>query len=85
MLAVYDPPLSALWSQLDAIAGQTSDDWECIIVDDASTRPEVVEMLRTWLDADPTRFRLIERASNGGIAAATNDGIDAAIGEILTI
>ena len=85
VLAVYDPPLSALWSQLDAIAGQTSDDWECIIVDDASTRPEVIEMLRTWLDADSTRFRLIERASNGGIAAATNDGIDAAIGEILTI
>ncbi|MDG1266900.1 MAG: glycosyltransferase [Ilumatobacter sp.] len=85
VLAVCDPPLWALQGQLDAIATQSCEDWECIVVDDASTRREVIEMLRTWLDANPTRCHLIERASNGGIAAATNDGIDAATGEILTI
>ena len=85
MLPVYDPPLSALRSQLEAIAGQTSSEWECIVVDDASTRDEVVEMLRTWIGFDPTRRHLIERPSNGGIAAATNDGIDAAIGDVVTI
>ena len=66
VLAVYDPPLTALRSQLNAIADQTSDDWECIVVDDASTRGEVVEMLRTWVGFDPTRRRLIERSIERG-------------------
>ena len=76
VLPVYDPPLAALRAQLEAIAGQTSSVWECIVIDDSSTRGEVVEMLRTWVGFDPTRRHLIERTSNGGIAAATNDGID---------
>ncbi len=85
VLAVYDPPLTALRSQLSAIADQTTGEWECVVVDDASTRGEVVEMLRTWVGFDPARRHLIERSSNGGIAAATNDGIDAATGDVLTI
>jgi FMN phosphatase YigB (HAD superfamily) len=85
VLAVYDPPLAALRSQLEAIASQTSHDWECVIVDDASTSGDVIEMLRTWVESEPTRFRLIERATNGGIAAATNDGLDAAVGDIVMI
>ncbi len=85
VLPVYDPPLDALRSQLDAIAEQTTDDIECIVVDDASTRAEVVEQLRIWVGFDPARRRLIERPSNGGIAAATNDGLDAATGDVVTI
>ncbi len=85
VLPVYDPPLPALRAQLDAIAAQTATDVECIVVDDASTRPEVVEMLRRWTGLDPTRRHLIERTSNGGIAAATNDGIDAAIGDVVAL
>ena len=42
-------------------------------------------MLRTWVGFDPTRRHLIERTSNGGIAAATNDGIVAAVGDVVTI
>ena len=85
VLPVYDPPLAALRAQLEAIAGQTSSAWECIVIDDASTRGEIVDMLRTWVGFDPTRRHLIERTSNGGIAAATNDGIVAAVGDVVTI
>ena len=85
VLAVYDPPLRALRDALDAIADQTVDDWECLLVDDGSTRPDVRETLRTWSGFDPGRRRLIERPVNGGIAAATNDGLDAARGWIVTI
>ncbi len=85
MLPVYDPPLTTLRIQLEAIAEQTSSEWECVVVDDASTRGDVVEMLRTWVGFDPTRRHLIERPANGGIAAATNDGLDAAVGSVVTI
>ena len=84
VVAIYDPPTAALAEQLEAIARQTSGDWECIVVDDASTRPEIGRMLCAWV-ADGTNRRLITRAVNGGIAAATNDGLDAAIGEFVTI
>ena len=36
VLAVYDPPIDALQEQLDAVSSQSSSDWECIAVDDAS-------------------------------------------------
>ena len=85
VVPVYDPPLSTLQAQLEAIAEQNSNAWECIVVDDGSTRNEIVEMLRAWVACDPPRRQLIERASNGGIAAATNEGIDAAIGDVVTI
>lgn len=83
-MAVYDPPHDALITQLEAIAAQTSSDWECIVVDDASTDPGVVPLLVEWSDLAENR-RLIRRDQNGGIAAATNDGLDAARGEIVTI
>jgi FMN phosphatase YigB (HAD superfamily) len=84
ILAVYDPPVDALRAQLGAIAGQTSDRWECIVIDDASTRPEIGRLLQSWVD-EGSRRKLILRPTNGGIAAATNDGLDAATGDVVTI
>jgi GT2 family glycosyltransferase/FMN phosphatase YigB (HAD superfamily) len=84
ILAVYDPPIDALIAQLNAIAAQTSTDWECIVVDDASTHPEVDEVLREWVAVDAGR-KLLTRPVNGGIAAATNDGLDAASGRFIAI
>lgn len=60
---------------LESIAHQTTEDWECIVVDDASPEPASVE-------ADE-RFRLVRRDVNGGPAAARNTGIDAARGEVI--
>jgi FMN phosphatase YigB (HAD superfamily) len=84
ILAVYDPPIAALTAQLDAIAAQTSTGWECIVIDDASTNPEVDEVLRDWVAVDACRT-LVTRPINGGIAAATNDGLDAAVGEFIAV
>jgi FMN phosphatase YigB (HAD superfamily) len=84
VLAVYDPPHAALIAQLDAIAAQTSPDWECVVIDDASTDQGVVDLVTEWAGLANNR-RLIRRADNGGIAAATNDGLDAASGTLVTI
>lgn len=66
----------------DAVASvlaQTLDDLELIIVDDASNdgeRPQVS-------DFDDSRITLIQRESNGGVAAAQNTGLAQARGELL--
>ena len=60
---------------------QTFTNWEWCLVDDCSTRPEVLAAL-TEIAADP-RVRLIHRAENGGIVAASNDALAAATGEFI--
>jgi glycosyltransferase involved in cell wall biosynthesis len=61
---------------LDSVSRQTIQDLECIVVDDAS--PEPVGVM------DDARFRVVRRATNGGLAAARNTGIDQARGRYIT-
>ncbi|NND73414.1 MAG: glycosyltransferase [Ilumatobacter sp.] len=84
ILAVYDPPIGALTEQLEAIANQSDPRWECIVIDDAAPSPEVKAVLAAWTAAD-LRRSLVTRDGNGGIAAATNDGLERATGEFVTI
>ena len=66
----------------DAIASikaQTLTDWECIIVDDAST-DNSVEVIN-GLIADDNRFKLIVNKTPRGISTSRNLGINAARGE----
>lgn len=68
----------------DAIASvrnQTLTDWECIIIDDAST-DDSVSTIRDAI-ADDDRFTLIETRKRVGIAAARNRGLDMARGEYI--
>jgi hypothetical protein len=60
---------------------QTFTDWEWCLVDDCSTRPEVLTALDD-IATDP-RVRLIHRETNGGIVAASNDALAAATGEFI--
>ncbi len=80
VLPAYNSPIGHLTTQLTAITGQTNPDWECIVVDDGSTDADIDPLLAKWAASD-TRVHVIRRAANGGIAAATNDGLDAAIGD----
>lgn len=68
----------------DAIASiraQTMPDWECIIIDDAST-DDSVEVIR-GLIGDDARFKLFVNPESVGISAARNVGLDAATGEYI--
>ncbi len=60
---------------LSSIQQQTIDDWECIVVDNASPVPPSIP--------DDDRFRLIRRSTNDGAGAARNVGIDSARGDYL--
>jgi glycosyltransferase involved in cell wall biosynthesis len=63
---------------LESVAAQTDQDWECIIVDDASP-DRCGEIADEWERKDP-RFRVIHNPTNLYLAEARNVGIDAARG-----
>ncbi|QGQ18875.1 glycosyltransferase [Cellulomonas sp. JZ18] len=79
---VYDPPLEALTACLDSVGAQGIADWEHVLVDDCSTDPRVRELLRRRSAQDP-RVKVVERATNGGIVAASQDALEAATGEFV--
>ncbi len=81
---VYDPPAEVLRAAIRSVTGQTSADWELCLVDDASPAPHVREVLDEAARTDP-RIRVVRRDANGGIVAASNDGLAAARGEFVAL
>lgn len=65
---------------LHSIADQTMDDFEVIVVNDAST-DSTPEIIRRFASED-SRFRLLT-VTHGGLSHARNAGIDAAQGEYI--
>ena len=62
---------------LASILCQSTQDWECIVVDDASSQPVSTH------DLPDSRFRLVRNEKNLGLAASRNIGIDVAGGSAL--
>jgi glycosyltransferase involved in cell wall biosynthesis len=61
-----------------SVIGQTTADWECIVVDDSGSGSDVLPGLR-----DDPRVRVLRHETNLGVAAARNTGIQAAAGRYL--
>jgi teichuronic acid biosynthesis glycosyltransferase TuaG len=72
---------ATLRATVASVRAQSLPDWELILVDDAST--DGSRALARALAAEDARIRLIERAANGGAAAARNDAIRAARGRLI--
>ena len=81
---VYDPPAEVLKETIASVQAQSFADWELLLVDDKSPSPHVLPILREAAANDP-RIRVIERAENGGIVAASNDALAAARGEFIAL
>jgi glycosyltransferase involved in cell wall biosynthesis len=81
---VWNTPLDVLTDTIVSVRRQRFENWEWILVDDASPNPEVRQLLRAAALGDP-RIKVIERAENGHIAAATNDAVRAATGDFIVL
>lgn len=81
---VYNPPAKALKACIKSVHKQNFDDWEWCIVNDCSTQPYVRKILNK-LAAQDSRVRVAHRATNGGIVAASQDGLDMATGEFVAL
>lgn len=81
---MFDPPLGAFLACADSVLGQTYPHWQWCLVDDCSTRPEVVDALHD-LAARDERIVVHRRPQNGGIVAASNDALARADGDFVVL
>jgi hypothetical protein len=81
---VFDPPLGAFMACAESVLGQTYPHWQWCLVDDCSTRPEVLDALQQLAERDP-RVLVYRRPQNGGIVAASNDAIERADGDFIAL
>ncbi len=81
---MYDPPLGAFLACIQSVRSQAFTDWEWCLVDDCSTRPEVLAALHEVAASD-ARIRVHHREVNGGIVAASNEALAMATGEFVAL
>jgi GT2 family glycosyltransferase len=81
---VYNPPRDAFELCVRSVLEQTNSDWEWCLANDASPDDWVAPRLRE-LQLSDSRIRVVDRVTNGGIVAASNDAIALARGEFLVL
>ncbi|HUQ79570.1 MAG TPA: glycosyltransferase [Gemmatimonadaceae bacterium] len=67
---------------IDSVVAQTYDQWELILVDDASSDGST-EVARSYAERDPARIRVVRQPSNVGASAARNAGVRIARGALI--
>lgn len=80
VIPCYNQPATFLRECLESVQGQTFEDWEAIVVDDASTARHAEEVVTEL--GDP-RMRVLRHAANRGEGAARNTGIAAAGSQLI--
>ena len=81
VMPVYNTLDIQLREAIDSVLAQNYDNFELVIVDDASTWPNVVPTLKEY--ESNQHITVIFRQINGHISTATNDGIAIAKGDFL--
>ena len=77
---VFNTPVAWLEVAVDSVLAQAYENWELILIDDASSDPETLSILPVLAGRDP-RIRLSRLPQSGGISAASNEGLMVAAGE----
>jgi GT2 family glycosyltransferase len=82
VMPVYDTEPGYLRAAIDSIRSQLYPDWELVIVDDGSTRPDTRKAVARAVSRDPRiTARLLDE--NAGISAASNRGLELCRGELV--
>ncbi len=84
IVPVFNTDPTMLRACIESVLNQTYPRWSLVLVDDATTRPETCELLARMAKYDD-RIGMIRRDTQGGISAATNDGLNAAAGEYIAL
>lgn len=77
---VFNTSVAWLGQAVDSVLAQVYENWELLLIDDASTESATLDFLSQLAQRDP-RIRVIRRPTNGGISAASNDGLAQARGD----
>ena len=82
ILPVYNTSERFLRQTLDSVIAQCYPNWECCIVDDASTKPHIRKILEIYKLKDP-RIKVTYRETKGHISAASNSALSMVSGEYI--
>lgn len=66
---------------LKSVLAQKFNDWECIVIDDAST-DDSIKIIKKYIKKD-SRFKLIQSKKHIGTSSSRNKGLDAAQGDYI--
>jgi GT2 family glycosyltransferase len=84
LMPVFNPPPAHLRQAIDSVRDQFYPWWELCIGDDASTDQAVIDILRDAAERDH-RIKLVRRAQNGHISAASNSALRLATGAFVAL
>ena len=86
LVPVYNPPIEFLDECLNSVMRQQARNWELVVANDGSTKPEVREFLDGFaaLHAADSRVRILHK-ENGGISSAINHALSSATGDYIAI
>jgi glycosyltransferase involved in cell wall biosynthesis len=84
LVPTYNTKERYLTDCVESVLVQTYDNWELILVDDASSDPSVRRQIEAYAEQD-SRIRYHFRTQNGHISAATNDALQRAGGEFIAL
>ncbi|SAK93871.1 glycosyl transferase family protein [Caballeronia arationis] len=84
LVPVFNTPEPYLRQMIESVRAQIYPHWELCIADDASTAPHVRAILHEYATTD-SRIRVMRRASNGHICAASNDALSLATGQFVAL
>lgn len=82
IMPVYNVDRIWLEKAIDSITHQTYPFWEICIADDASTKKETIDFLKTLTDS---RIKILTLEKNEGISGASNKAVTMATGEYLIL
>lgn len=82
IVPVYNPPVKFLRECLESVVGQQARNWQLVVANDGSTKPEVGEYLAAFAEQHRGDERIvIVTKENGGISSALNAALERATGE----
>lgn len=84
LVPVFNTNVKFLALTIESVIGQWYPQWELILVDDASTNPEVREVMHDYASRDP-RIIIHFRDNTGHISAASNTALSLASGEFCAL
>ena len=84
VMPVYNTPEKFLRQAVASVQAQLYPHWELCIANDASTDQCVASVLEELAEHD-SRVKIVHRATNGNISAATNSAMQLAAGEFIAL
>jgi glycosyltransferase involved in cell wall biosynthesis len=84
LLPVYNSNLKWLRRAIQSVQDQLYPRWELCIIDDASTDEKVWHLLQKYARRE-SRIKVMRRAQNGHISAASNDALSMAEGDFVAL